>query len=114
MKTSSSRVCTWRGGLKPVANVVRKIETVPPLASAGTRNSNKLLPYQTGSGRWLRWGVDVLMVVCMAGTLRPARRKGKQRFRCDSPGPVVSRDGQRGGDERARQLSLFAVAPRHR
>jgi hypothetical protein len=72
MKTSSSRVCTWRGWLKPAANVVRETEMVPPLASAGTSNSNRLLPYQTGSGRWLRYAVGVLMVVFMARAERPA------------------------------------------
>jgi hypothetical protein len=50
---------------------------LPPLTSAGTRNSNKLLPYQIGSGKWLRWGEDVLMV-CMGRTLRPTRLKVKQ------------------------------------
>src|SRR5689334_9488040 len=86
----------------------------PPLASAGTRNSNKLLPYQIGSGRWARWGVGMSIVVCMAESLRPKRAKVKQRFGCDLPGPVVGRDRQRGGYEGARQLRLFAVAPRHR
>src|SRR5436189_834630 len=108
MKTSSSRVCTWRGGLKPAANVERKTEMVPPLASAGTRNSNRPLPYQIASGRWLTAGVGVLMVVCMAGTLRLTRPKVKQRSRDDSPGPIVSRDGQRGGYEGAPHLRLLA------
>src|SRR4051794_4689875 len=113
MKTSSSRVCTWRGGLKPAGRVVRKIETAPPLASAGTRNSNRLLPYQTGSDRSLTWGVGASMLVCMSATLRSTRPKVKQRLPCDSPRRVVSRHGQRRGDERARQRRLFAGAPSH-
>src|SRR3954454_14516949 len=50
----------------------------------------------------------------MVRTLRPPRPKVKQQLRVDSPESVVSGDGQRGGDEAARQLRLFAGAPRHR
>src|SRR4051794_32020088 len=114
MKTSSSRVCTWRGGLKPAASVVRKIEMAPPLASAGTRNSKRLLPYQTGSDRWLTRGDGGSMVVCMAATLRSAPPKVKQRSLRDSRALVVNGQVQGGGDERARQRRVLAGPPRHR
>src|SRR3954468_13586482 len=87
---------------------------VPALTSAGTRNSNRLSPYQTGSDSSLTWGVVASMVVCMSATLRSTRPKVKQRLPSDSPRGVVSRHGQRRGDERTSQRRLLAGAPSDR
>jgi hypothetical protein len=45
-KTSSSRVWTCRGGLKPSGIVIRNTDRAPPDASLGTSDSKRLSPYQ--------------------------------------------------------------------
>src|SRR5205823_5031970 len=54
--TSSSRVWMCRGGLNPSGIVAWKTDSPPPVTSLGTRNSQRLSPYQRASPWWERNG----------------------------------------------------------
>jgi hypothetical protein len=64
-----------RGGPKPCGIVARKTDSAPPVAVAGTRNSNRLLPYQRGSPSTVRWGSMVVVSVMAEQREETARRR---------------------------------------